>query len=99
MTLLHSNWLRDITLSRNGYVAILKYFHYPALTDRGKMNYFLLLLALASGASGQLPEVAELRDDIQLLKNEMVAMKLHYEAEIENLRQQLAGDFTFQMHY
>ena len=80
-------------------VAMLKYFYYPALTDWSKMNYFLLLLALISGASAEISEVTELRADIRLMKNEKVAMKLHYEAETEYLRQQLAGDFTFQMHY
>ena len=61
------HWLRDITLSSNGYVAMLKYLYYPALTDRSKMNYFLLLLALASGASAEISEVAELRADIRLM--------------------------------
>ena len=63
------------------------------------MNYFLVLLALISGASAEISEVTELRANIRLMKNEMVAMKLHNEAEIENIRQQLAGDFSFQMYY
>ena len=75
------------------------------------MDCFFLLLVLASGACAELPEVAELRDDIRLLKNEvlrqkndfkqlkneMVAMKLQHQTEIEKLQQQLPGHFTFQI--
>ena len=75
------------------------------------MDCFLLLLVLASGACAELPEVVELRDDIRFLKNEMlrqkhnfkqlknemVAMKLQHQTEIERLQQQLAGHFTFQI--
>ena len=70
-----------------------------------------MLLVLASGACAELPKVVELRDDIQFLKNEvlrqnndfkqlkneMVAMKLQHQIEIERLQRQLAGHFTFQI--
>ena len=75
------------------------------------MDCFLLLLILASGACAELPEVVELRDDIRLLKNEvlrqkhnfkrlkneMVAMKLEHQIEIERLQRQFAGHVTFQI--
>ena len=75
------------------------------------MDCFLLLLVLASGACAELPEVVELRDDIQFLKNEvlrqnndfkqlqneMVALKLQHQIEIERLQRQFAGHVTFQI--
>ena len=75
------------------------------------MGCFLLLLVLASGACAELLEVVELRDDIRLLKNEvlrqkhdfkqlkdeMAPMKLQHQTEIERLQRQLPGLCTFQI--
>ena len=69
------------------------------------MTYFLLLLVLVSGACADIPEIMELKTEIQFLKHKMMNQEDEFKflqtkmmTEIGSLKQQIAGNNDVSNH-